>query len=130
MDDRKTTEKPVPTVELGGRFWFLEINHRVLERFSAISKCSMEAFLNVIERYDMMVLLLWLMMCETRQDLTRGGLTDWLNNMPVSKALNLVTDAVSEAIEYSFPDSNSETEEAPAKEVDETKIGNPTNADI
>lgn len=130
MDDKKTTEKPIPTIELGGRVWFLKINHRVLERFSAISKCSMEAFLNVIERYDMMVLLLWLMMCETRQDLTRGGLTDWLNNMPVFEAVNLVTDAVSKAIEYSFPNSDSETDETPAEDADETEPGNPTNEDI
>lgn len=127
MDDKKTTEKPIPTIELGGRVWFLKINHRVLERFSAISKCSMEAFLNVIERYDMMVLLLWLMMCETRQDLTRGGLTDWLNDMPVFEAMNLVTDAVSKAIECSFP---AKADESPNEGADETEPGNPTNEDI
>lgn len=130
MDNRKTTEPVAPSIDLGGRVWVLKINHRVLERFSAISKCSMEAFLNVIERYDMMVLLLWLMMCETRQDLTRGGLTDWLNDMPVFEAMNLVTDAVSKAIEYSFPDSDSETDETPAEDADETEPGNPTNEDI
>ena len=69
-------------------------------------------------------------MCETRQDLTRGGLTDWLNDMPVFEAMGLVTDAVSKAIECSFPDSDSETDETPAEDADETEPGNPTNEDI
>lgn len=126
MDDKKTTEKTIPTIELGGRVWFLKVNHRVLERFSAISKCSLEDFGTAVMRYDMMVLLLWLMLCETRQDLTRGGLNDWLNAMPGYDAMNLVSNAVAQAIEYSFPKPS----ETPAEGTDEAKPGDPTNAAI
>ena len=117
-------EKTVPTIELGGRTWLLKVNHRVLERFSAISRCPLSDFDTVIVRYDMMVLLLWLRMCETRQDLTRGGLNDWLNAMPVLDAMNLVSDAVAQAIKYSFP------ERKEVRDADETEPDNPTDADI
>lgn len=126
MDDKKTTEKPIPTIELGGRIWFLKVNHRVFERFSAISHCTMENLDAVLMRYDMMVLLLWLMMCETRQDLTRNGLTGWLNELPVRDAVDLVSNAVAEAMAYSFP----EPAEVPAAGPDEAEPGDPTAADI
>ena len=99
----------------------------MMERFSTISRSPLQDFDATLLRYDMMVLLLWLMMCETRQDLTRGGLNDWLNGMPVSDAMELVGNAVSEAVKYSFP----EPAETPDKESDETKPdGNPTDVDI
>lgn len=126
MDDRKTTEKPVPTIELGGRFWFLKVTHRVLERFSAISRCHLQDFDAMLQRYDMMVLLLWLMMCESRPDLTREGLTGWLNAMPPFDAMQLVSNAVAQAVEYSFP----KQEEAPAEDPDEAETADPTGADI
>ena len=126
MDDRKTTEKPVPTVELGGRFWFLKVTHRVLERFSAISRCPLQDFDTMLLRYDMMVLLLWLMMCESRPNLTREGLTGWLNAMPPFDAMQLVSNSVAQAVEYSFP----KPAEAPEGEADEAESGDPTGADI
>ena len=126
MDEKKTTEKTVPTIELGGRTWFLKVNHRVLERFSAISRIPLQEFDTTIMRYDMMVLLLWCMMCETRPDLTREGLRGWLNDLPIMQAMNLVSDAVAQAIAYSFP----EPTEAPAEATDEAEPANPTAADI
>lgn len=125
MDEKKTTEKTVPTIELGGRTWFLKVNHRVLERFSAITKSPLQSFDVMVQRYDMMVLLLWLMMCETRADLTREGLTGWLNAMPVFDAMNLVSDAVAKAVEYSFPTPT----EQPPEDADEEEPENPTGAD-
>ena len=126
MDDRKTTEKPVPTIELGGRFWFLKVTHRVLERFSAISRCPLQDFDAMLQRYDMMVLLLWLMMCESRPDLKREGLTGWLNAMPPFDAMQLVSNAVAQAVEYSFPKQT----EVPAEDADEAEPADPTGADI
>lgn len=125
MDDRKTTEPVAPSVELGGRVWVLKVTHRVLERFSAITKAPLQQFDVMVQRYDMMVLLLWLMMCETRADLTREGLTGWLNAMPVFDAMNLVSDAVAKAVEYSFPGP----ETAEAEDADEAEPENPTGAD-
>lgn len=127
MDDKKTTEKPIPTIELGGRFWFLKVTHRVMERFSAISRCPLRDFDVMLERYDMMVLLLWLMMCETRPDLTREGLTGWLNVMAPRDAMNLVSDAVSDAVAYSFP---TKADESPDEGTDEVEPVDPTDADI
>ena len=126
MDDRKTTEPVAPSIELGGRVWMLKVTHRVLERFSAITKAPLQQFDVMVQRYDMMVLLLWCMMCETRPDLTREGLRGWLNDLPIMQAMNLVSDAVAQAIAYSFP----EPTEAPAEATDEAKPANPTAADI
>ena len=125
MDERKTTEPVAPSIELGGRVWVLKVTHRVLERFSAITKAPLQQFDAMVQRYDMMVLLLWLMLCETRADLTREGLTGWLNAMPVFDAMNLVSNAVAEAVEYSFPTPT----EQPPEDADETEPGNPTGAD-
>ena len=125
MDDRKTTEPVAPSVELGGRVWVLKVTHRVLERFSAITKAPLQQFDVMAQRYDLMVLLLWLMMCENRLDLTREGLTGWLNAMPVFDAMNLVSDAVARAVEYSFPrPETAEDEDAYGAEPE-----NPTGAD-
>ena len=126
MDEKKVTEKTVPIIELGGRTWFLKVNHRVLERFSAISRIPLQEFDTTIMRYDMMVLLLWCMMCETRPDLTREGLRGWLNDLPIMKAMNLVSDAVAQAIAYSFP----EPTKTPTEATDEAEPANPTDADI
>lgn len=125
MDDRKTTEPVAPSIDLGGRVWVLKVTHRVLERFSAITKTPLQQFDAMVQRYDMMVLLLWLMLCETRADLTREGLTGWLNAMPVFDAMNLVSDAVAEAVEYSFPTPT----EQPPEDADEAELENPTGAD-
>jgi len=131
MEDlKKTTEKPVPTIELGGRFWFLKVTHRVMERFSAISKCRLADFDVVIERYDMMVLLLWLMMCESRADLTREGLTGWLNAMTPGEAIQMVSDAVAAAVGYSFPEPADDEEGDEAVETKEAGPRDPTAADI
>lgn len=125
MDDRKTTEPVAPSIELGGRVWVLKVTHRVLERFSAMSRTPLQEFDTTIMRYDMMVLLLWCMMCESRPDLTREGLRGWLNDLPVMKAMNLVSDAVAQAIAYSFP----EPTQTPAEATDEAEPENPTGAD-
>ena len=127
MDDKKTAEKNIPVIELGGLTWFLKITHRVLERFSAISRVSLTEFEAVLTRYDMMTLLLWIMMCETRQDLTREGLNGWLNAMPPLEAMTLVSNAVAEALSYSFP----QPAEDASKDADEEKLDkNPTDAEI
>ena len=125
MDDRKTTEPVAPSIDLGGRVWVLKVTHRVLERFSAITKTPLQQFDAMVQRYDIMVLLLWLMLCETRADLTREGLTGWLNAMPVFDAMNLVSDAVAKAVEYSFPTPT----EQPPEDADEAELENPTGAD-
>ena len=119
-------EKMIPTIELGGRFWFLKVTHRVLERFSAIARCSLQDFDAVLLRYDMMVLLLWLMMAESRPDLTRDKLQVWLNALPVFEAVELVSKSVGEAVEYSFPKPEKDADKEPVKADPE----NPTDADI
>lgn len=125
MDGKRAAEKTIPTIELGGRVWVLKVTHRVLERFSAITKAPLQQFDVMVQRYDMMVLLLWLMMCENRLDLTREGLNGWLNSLPVFDAMNLVSDAVARAVEYSFP--RPETEDA--EDADGAEPENPTGAD-
>ena len=125
MDENKATEKMVPSVELGGRVWFLKVTHRVLERFSSISKCSLQEFDSALLRYDSMVLLLWIMMAESRPDLTRGKLDAWLNALPLLNAMQTVSKAVADAVEYSFP----KPAEA-AGNNEEANAENPTAGDI
>ena len=125
MDDKKTTETPVPSIALGGRVWFLKVTHRVLERFSSISKCSLQEFDAALLRYDSMVLLLWLMMAEARPDLTRVKLDEWLNALPVFDAMQTVSKAVADAVEYSFPKPAESSGSA-----DEANAENPTAGDI
>lgn len=121
----KSAEPVIPSVNLGGRVWFLKVTHRVLERFSSISKCSLQEFDAALLRYDSMVLLLWLMMVESRPDLTRGKLDEWLNALSVFDAMQKVSKAVADAVEYSFP--------KPAEiagSTDEVDAENPTAGDI
>lgn len=113
MDDKKT-ERTVPAVELGGRTWFLKVTHSTLERFSSIAKCSLMDFDDVLQRYDMNTLLLWLMMAESRPDLTREKVRAWLDELPVFEAMQLVTQAVADAVAYSFPAPSEEA--APAED--------------
>ena len=120
MDEKKHAfpENVIPVVSLGGKTWFLRVTHKVLERFSAISRCPLAEFDAALARYDSMVLLLWLMVAENRPDITRNQVEDWLQDLPVMEAIDLVTNAVGDAINYSFPkakeDREPETEDAPA----------------
>jgi len=127
MDDKKT-ERTVPAVELGGRTWFLKITHQVLERFSSISGCGLQDFDKMLQRYDMMTLLLWLMIAENRPDITRPMVRGWLQELPVFEAMQLVTQAVGDAVAYSFPDAAEAAAEAEpeAEEADE----DPINPDV
>ena len=100
------------------------MTHRVLERFSSIARCRLQDFDAEILRYDGMTLLLWLMMADTRPDLTREQLRQWLDAMPVYTAVELVNEAVSSAVEYSFPTPE------PEAAAGEEKPDNPTAGDI
>lgn len=124
MADTIKFETPVPSIELGGKTWYLKVTHTTLERFSSLSRCSLADFDTVLLRYDMMVLLLWLMMCEQRADLTRDKLREWLEALPVMRAVELVNTAVGDAVAYSFPKP-----EEPETDGEEP-LENPTDADI
>ena len=104
------TDPIIPTVTLGGKIWFLKISHGTLERFSAMTKCKLSEFDAAVERYDMQTLLLWLMMTETRPDLTQAQLRGWLNELQPALAVKLVTEAVVDAVSYSFPTPEPEEE--------------------
>ena len=123
--EEKKDERIIPTVQLGGRVWFLKITHQVLERFSSIARCSLRDFDVTIERYDMMVLLLWLMMAEQQADLRRDTLEGWLQKMPIFESIDLVTNATAAAVEYSFPAPEPQTETQEGESTDD-----PTAKDI
>ena len=120
MDDKKN-ERTIPAVELGGRTWFLKITHTTLERFSSVAKCSLMDFEDVLQRYDMMVLLLWLMMADGRPDVTREKVRAWLDELPVFNAMQLVAQAVGDAVAYSFPAPSEEAAPAEDEAADPTE---------
>lgn len=120
---KKTAEIAIPTIKLGGRVWYPKVTHRVLERFSAITKCSLQEFDSILLRYDNMALLLWLMLAEERPDLTRDKVDTWLNALTVFDAMELVSKTVAAAVEFSFPKPS----ELPG---DEATSENPTGEDI
>ena len=64
-------EKILPTVQLGGRLWQVRIGHKVLQKFSALTRVGMEQMGAVINRYDMMILLLWCILSEQDPTLKR-----------------------------------------------------------
>lgn len=120
MDSSKKPEV-IPSASLGGQIWFLKVTHTTLERFSSIAKCNLMDFDDVLQRYDMMVLLLWLMMAEKRPDLTRDKVRAWLDELPVFDAMQLVAQAVGDAVAYSFPTPSEDAEPAGDEAADPTE---------
>lgn len=120
MDSSKKPEV-IPSVSLGGQIWFLKVTHTTLERFSSIAKCNLMEFDDVLQRYDMMVLLLWLMMADGRPDVTREKVRAWLDELPVFNAMQLVAQAVGDAVAYSFPAPSEETAPAEDEAADPTE---------
>ena len=86
-------EKILPTVQLGGRLWQVRIGHKVLQKFSALTRVGMEQMGAVINRYDMMILLLWCI--------------HWLDELPIREWQKLLRQ-IGESIAASFPDEEDE----------------------
>lgn len=97
----------------------LRLGHRALKRFSALTECSLSAMDKEIERYDKASCLIWVMVTEDQRKnseskiMTPDELDDLLDNIPISKILEVC----SKAIEAAFPElevSKSDTgEESP-----------------
>lgn len=102
MDNRIT-----PTVQLGGRLWQVRIGHKVLQKFSALTRVGMEQMGAVINRYDMMILLLWCILSEQDPTLKRETLDNWLDELPIREWQKLLRQ-IGESIAASFPDEEDE----------------------
>ena len=100
-------EKILPTVQLGGRLWQVRIGHKVLQKFSALTRVGMEQMGAVINRYDMMILLLWCIITVQDSSVTHETLDDWLDALPVLEWRDLLG-RISEGIAASFPDEDEE----------------------
>ena len=110
-----------PVAQLGGRIWPLKINHNVLQRFSAIAHVQLFQIESTLSQYHMMVLMLWLMLCETDPKLKREELDGWLNDMPVLEAMNFVAENVGMAMIAAFPrDEKQDDAEAGEESADQT----------
>lgn len=95
----------------------LRLGHRALKRFSTLTECSLSAMDKEIERYDKAACLIWVMVTEDQRKngetkiLTPDELDDLLDNIPISKILEVC----SKAIEAAFPEPEvpkADTEEA------------------
>ena len=114
MDNRIT-----PTVQLGGRLWQVRIGHKVLQKFSALTRVGMEQMGAVINRYDMMILLLWCILSEQDPTLKRETLDNWLDELPIREWQKLLRQ-IGESIAASFPE---------AEELEEAADGQPAAGD-
>lgn len=92
-----------PVLQLGGRAWPMKVTHNVLQRFSALARCNLMQIQELMGRYDMATMFLWLMMAEQDEKLTRGEVDRWLNELPVFEALEVVMENTAQAIRSAFP---------------------------
>ena len=99
----------VPTVQLGGRMWQMRIGHKVLQKFSALTRVGMDQMGSLLGRYDMMMLLLWCIISEQDPGVKREKLDDWLDELSIREWQKLMNQ-IGESIAASFPDEE-ETEE-------------------
>ena len=116
----------IPAVQLGGRMWQLRIGHKVLQKFSALTRVGMDQMGALLGRYDMTALLLWCIMSEQDKTVTREQLDDWIDALTIrewQKLLRQVGDGIAE----SFPDEEEEEDAEPAGMAGEAEPG-PTGA--
>ncbi len=103
-------EKIIPTVQLGGRLWQMRIGHKVLQKFSALTRVDMSRMGEILARYDMTTLLLWCIITDQDPTVKRETVDDWLNALPLNKLQKLMGQ-VSEGIAANFADEEDEEEE-------------------
>ena len=108
-------ERVIPTVQLGGRMWQMRIGHKVLQKFSALTRVGMDSMGALLNRYDMTVLLLWCIISEQDPGVRRETLDDWLDELSIREWQKLMSQ-VGESIAASFPDDE-ETEEETGEKV-------------
>ena len=106
------SDKVIPTVQLGGRLWPLKVSHKVLQSFSALARCNMANMESALMRYDMQTMMLWVIMSMTDPTLKRGQVDEWLDELPVTEAIMLVTENVTNAMKAAFPNPEEKAEDA------------------
>ena len=120
-------ERVTPTVQLGGRMWPMRIGHKVLQKFSAITRVGIDQMGTVLGRYDIMMLLLWCIISEQDRSVKREQMDDWIDALPIKEWQELMQQ-VGEGIAQSFPDE--EDEEAEEDDAPAPGSGpDPTGAD-
>lgn len=112
-------EKTIPTVQLGGRLWQIRIGHKVLQKYSSLTRVGMEQMGALINRYDMMILLLWCILSEQDPALKRETLDKWLDELPIREWQRLLRQ-IGESIAASFPEE---------EEIEEDADGQPAAGD-
>lgn len=125
----KTTPKQAeitPVLMLGGRYWSMKVTHNVLQRFSAITRCNLMQMQQLLGRYDMACTFLWLILCETEKDLPRQKLDEWLSELPVFEALELVMENTAKAIRAAFPQEEEKDEDEDEENDTGEKAPDPT----
>lgn len=110
MEDRIT-----PTVQLGGRLWQMRIGHKVLQKFSALTRVGMDQMGSLLGRYDMMILLLWCIISEQDAGVKREKLDDWLDGLSIREWQKLMGQ-IGESIAASFPEEEEDGEETETAE--------------
>ena len=90
---------PVVTLTLGGHEWTLRLGHKALQAFTARTRASMSRFVETLDRYDNLVLLLHCMLLTQDSTVSREQLDDWLDDADISEVFT----KVGEAAEAAFP---------------------------
>ena len=120
-------ERVIPTVQLGGRIWQVRIGHKVLQKFSALTRVGLDKVGALLNRYDMMMLLLWCIISEQDDTVKREELDDWMDALPIREWQGLIQQ-IGDGIAANFPDEETDGEET---EADGAGSGepDPTGAD-
>lgn len=117
----------IPSVQLGGRMWQMRIGHKVMQKFSALTRVSMENWEQLFRRYDMSILLLWCIISTQDPTVKREQLDDWIDELSPKEWQRMMTQII-EGIKANFPDEETDGEET---EADGAGSGepDPTGAD-
>jgi len=115
-------EHVIPTIQLGGRIWQMRVGHKVLQKFSALTRVGMDGMGALLNRYDMMVLLLWCILSEQDPKLKRETLDGWLDELSV-REWQATLRQIGDAIAASFPDEEADEAEAGAAEGEPDPTG-------
>ena len=80
----------------------LRLGHKSLKRFSALTNCSMADMEQLIQHYDKLTCLLWVMITQEQIDhgekmMTPEQLDDLLDPVPIAKLTRLCTEAIQAA---------------------------------
>ena len=85
----------------------LRLGHKALKRFSALTESALSDLQEVLDRYDNLTALIYVMLSEEDPELTPEKLDELLDQVPIKE----ISEKCAAAIQVAFPDEEAETPE-------------------